>query len=90
MANKKRLGRRALSLLMALVMSFSLLQVSAFADGTLTEKQKENKAAQVVRQGDQDTVVREDKIWTTKTVAATEEEGKFEVTLQVKTKDVIQ
>ena len=67
MANYKKhkhLGRRALSLLMTLIMSFSLLQVSAFATGeTLTEEQQANKAAQVVYGGETH-VEGKEQVWT--------------------------
>ena len=93
MANFKKtkgFGRRALSLLMTLVMSFSLLQVSVFAAGEeLTETQKANKAAQVVDGGETVETVK-DKVWMTKTAQATDQEGKFLITLQVETKDKIE
>ena len=47
-AGRKPVGKRALSLLMALVMSLSLVQITAFAvDGSLTDEQAAKKAAQI-------------------------------------------
>ena len=93
-AGRKPVGKRALSLLMALVMSLSLVQISAFAaDGSgLTKEQEANKAAQVKNADNNGVTTPVDgkgKVTMEKTAAVTDEEGKFLMTLKVTTKDEI-
>ncbi len=86
----KEMGRRGLSLLMAMIMVISLIQISAFADDGLTAEQRANKNAQIVTAGE--TLMPENgkgNVQMTKTAELTDEEGKFLMTLQVKTKDEI-
>lgn len=87
----KMTGRRGLSLFLSLVMMISLVQIGAFAAGRsdgLDAQQRQNKAEQVVNPGGTETVV-EDRVIMTKEAEITDTEGKFLVTLQVKTKDKI-
>lgn len=93
-AGHKPVGKRALSLLMALVMSLSLVQITAFAvdEGETTEQQptvEQLKAAQIVDEGGATTGL-DKRVSMSKTVATTDTEGKFLVTLNVTTKDKIE
>ena len=90
-AGRKPVGKRALSLLMALVMSLSLVQITAFAvDGSLTDEQAAKKAAQIVDAGGETTGIDTTRVTMSKTAEVTDTEGKFLVTLNVTTKDKIE
>ena len=90
-AGRKPVGKRALSLLMALVMSLSLVQITAFAvDGGLTDEQAAKKAAQIVYAGGETEGLDTTRVTMSKTAEVTDTEGKFLVTLNVTTKDKIE
>ena len=94
-AGRKPVGKRALSLLMALVMSLSLVQITAFAvesEGEATEQPtvEQLKAAQIVDAGGATTGIDTKRVTMSKTAEVTDTEGKFLVTLNVTTKDKIE
>ena len=85
----KKMFSRMMSLILTLVMCFSMLNITAFAVG-------QSSAIQIVEQGgkvyylaehQEGEVAGEDNfdLWTSKTIAGTENEDEFEVTLQVGT-----
>ncbi len=83
-------SKRFLAMLLALIMCLSTLPVGVFAQGGLTAEQQQNRNNQIVSSGG--TILPEDgkgNVQMTKTAELTEEEGKFLMTLQVKTKDEI-
>lgn len=94
-AGRKPVGKRALSLLMALVMSLSLVQITAFAvetEGEATEQPtvEQLKAAQIVDAGGATTGIDTKRVTMSKIAEVTDTEGKFLVTLNVTTKDKIE
>ncbi len=95
-AGRKPVGKRALSLLMALVMSLSLVQITAFAVETGSEDQIMPGYYEVDANGN----IRKDVTTTnpsrteggytlSKTIAATSVENQFNITLQVVTQQTV-
>ena len=95
-AGRKPVGKRALSLLMALVMSLSLVQITAFAAETGSEDQIMPGYYEVDANGN----IRKDVTTTnpsrteggytlSKTIAATSVENQFNITLQVVTQQTV-
>ena len=85
----KKILSKVMSVILVLVMCVSMLSVTAFAVG-------QNSAIQIVEQGgkvyylaepQEGEVAGEDNfdVWTSKTIAGTENEDEFEITLQVGT-----
>lgn len=87
-AGRKPVGKRALSLLMALVMSLSLVQITAFAVETDQSKQVTNPGDTVYYKADGTEGSEND--WAVKlsrTLTETSTENLFNVDLEVTTKD---
>ena len=99
-AGRKPVGKRALSLFMALVMSLSLVQITAFAAETGSEDQIMPRYYLVDAKGNIQTENGLDKTTAasskteggftlSKTIAATENENVFNITLQVETTQTV-
>lgn len=80
MKNFKNLGKRALALLLTLVMCLSMVNLTVFATAT-------DNAGQIVNSGGSNT---QDNVTVSKTIAASGVENYFDITLTVQTKETME